>query len=83
MKNNCIFVVHYTKISVKKLKKMKKRTLKIALVLLVLLTTEYMFSQTPPPNRAPGPPGLPIDGGLFTLISLAFGYGVSKLRNKK
>ena len=63
---------------------MKKRTLKIALVLMFLLAAEFMFSQsTPPPNRAPAPPGLPIDGGIFTLIAVAFGYGVSKLRNKK
>ena len=62
---------------------MKNKILKLALVLVALLATEYVFSQNPPPNRVPGPPGLPIDGGLFTLIALAFGYGVNKLRNKK
>ena len=63
---------------------MKKRTLKIALILMFLLVTEFVFSQsTPPPSRVPGPPGLPIDGGIFTLIAVAFGYGVSKLRSKK
>ena len=67
----------------KKLKRMKKRIFKTALMLVVLLATEYVFSQTPPSRRPPGPPGLPIDGGLFTLIAVAFGYGISKLRNKK
>jgi len=62
---------------------MKKNSIKIALVFVVLLTAEYIFAQTPPANRPPPPPGLPIDGGLFTLLAVAFGYGINKLRNKK
>lgn len=62
---------------------MKKNTLKIALLFVVLFATNYLFAQTPPANRPPPPPGLPIDGGIFTLVAVAFGYGVSKLRNKK
>ena len=62
---------------------MKKNTLKIALILVLVLTSEFMFSQTPPANRPPPPPGLPIDGGIFTLFAVAFGYGINKLRNKK
>lgn len=62
---------------------MKKNMLKIALLFVVLMTTSYLFAQTPPANRPPPPPGLPIDGGIFTLVAVAFGYGVSKLRNKK
>lgn len=46
------------------------------------MTAEFMFSQTPPANRPP-PPGLPIDGGLFALLTAAFGYGINKLRRKK
>lgn len=62
---------------------MKKRIFKITLVLVFLLATEFVFSQTPPSRTPPPPPGLPIDGGLFTLIAVAFGYGINKLRNKK
>jgi hypothetical protein len=62
---------------------MKKRILKIALLLVILLATEFVFSQTPPSRTPPPPPGLPIDGGIFSLIAVAFGYGISKLRSKK
>ena len=61
---------------------MKKKMLKIVIVFIALFATEYIFSQTPPPNRGAVPPGLPIDGGVFSLIAIAFGYGVNKLRNK-
>ena len=61
---------------------MNNKLLKSILVLVVLLTSEYVFSQVPPPNRTP-PPGLPIDGSLFTLVAVAFGYGINKLKNKK
>jgi len=61
---------------------MKKRIFKINFVLLFLLVTEFVFAQTAPPNRTP-PPGLPIDGGLFALVAVAFGYGINKLRSKK
>lgn len=62
---------------------MKKNTFKIALVFVALLATEFLFAQNAPANRPPPPPGVPIDGGIFTLVIAAFGYGVSKLRNKK
>ena len=60
---------------------MKKNTLRIILIFVVLMTTEFVFSQTPPANSPP--PGLPIDGGLFALLAVAFGYGINKLRRKK
>ncbi|HIP27459.1 MAG TPA: hypothetical protein EYG80_07375 [Flavobacteriaceae bacterium] len=62
---------------------MKKNTLRIILIFVVLMTAEFMFSQTPPANRPSPPPGLPIDGGLFALLTAAFGYGINKLRRKK
>ena len=63
---------------------MKKSTLKLVLVVVILFVAELVFAQSmPAPQRAPGPPGLPIDGGLLALMSVAFGYGVSKLRERK
>lgn len=63
---------------------MKQNTFKIFLITVLLITTELMFAQTiPPSNRPPPPPGLPIDGGIFALITLAFGYAINKLRNKE
>jgi len=62
---------------------MKKNTLKVALLLVLVLTSTFIFAQTPPANRPPPPPGLPIDGGIFSLIAIAFGYGIKKLREKR
>ena len=63
---------------------MKKNILKIVIVFVFLLAVEFMFAQTSPPaNRPPPPPGLPIDGGLFALLAVGFGYGIKKLRIKK
>lgn len=62
---------------------MKKNTLNTVLIIIVLLSTTILFAQNPPTNRPPVPPGLPIDGGLFTLAAVAFGYGVSKIKKNK
>ncbi len=62
---------------------MKKNTLKIAFIFVVIMTSGLVFSQNAPANRPPPPPGLPIDGGIFNLVVLAMGYGVKKMKNKK
>lgn len=62
---------------------MKKSTLKIVLLVLFFVIAEIVVAQTPPGNRPPAPPGLPIDGGIFTLFAVAFGYAIKKLRIKK
>ncbi len=61
---------------------MKKNTLKIVLLVVVLMTAEFIFAQTPPANRPPPPPGLPIDGGVIALFAVALGYASNKLRKK-
>ena len=33
---------------------------------------------TPPPPTPPPPPGLPIDGGVFILFSIAVAFGIYK-----
>tara|TARA_B110000967_G_scaffold209439_1_gene265642 strand:+ start:1738 stop:1878 length:141 start_codon:yes stop_codon:yes gene_type:complete len=45
---------------------------------MVLLISQTAYSQGPPP---PNPPGIPIDGGIFFLLSTAIIYGVTKIRN--
>ncbi len=61
---------------------MKKNTLKIILIFVVLMTAEFVFCQTPPSNRPPPPPGLPIDVGLFALFAVAIGYAVKEFKFK-
>ena len=74
----------------------KYRTL--LLVLLLTFASSGMFAQNCPPgcrphptrpgvcigrNCPPGPPGLPIDGGLGFLLVLGAAYGVKRLKEKK
>jgi len=40
-------------------------------------------SGNPPPPMPPPPPGLPIDGGLFALISAVFGIFYASKKMKK
>lgn len=64
------------------LRPMKVTLQKIVLGLVVLLSSQafYAADSTPPPPTPPPPPGLPIDGGLFILFSMALvlGYFASK-----
>ncbi len=63
---------------------MNKNTKKTVLFLIVVLSVFYAIAQhAPAPNRAPPPPGIPVDGGLFTLLAVAVGYAVKKLRIRK
>ncbi len=62
---------------------MNKKTLTVLFLVVFIMIAEFAISQTPPARRPPPPPGLPIDGGLLALISVAFGYAVKKLRIKK
>ncbi len=63
---------------------MNKNTQKTVLFLLVVLSVFYSIAQhAPAPNRAPPPPGIPIDGGLLALLTVAVGYAINKLRIKK
>jgi hypothetical protein len=54
-----------------------KKSTVIILFTMVLLISQTAYSQPPPPN----PPGIPIDGGIFLLLSTAIIYGVTKIRN--
>ena len=64
---------------------MNKKNTKIIFIILVFVSVGFLFSQNPSaPNRTPPPPpGIPIDGGILTLITIGAGYALSKLRNKK
>lgn len=57
---------------------MKIAVQKIVIVVLILLSGETCFAQTPPPPTPP--PGLPIDGGLVVMffVALILGYLFSK-----
>jgi len=61
---------------------MKNNLFKIIYTVIFLLLTIGVFAENVPQPGVP-PPGLPIDGGLLTLLAVGFGYGVKKLRNKK
>ena len=62
---------------------MKKDTLKIILILVVLFTVNFILAQTPPNRTPPPPPGSPIDGGIFVLLTIAIGFAIKKLGFKK
>lgn len=54
---------------------MKVTIQKIVLVLMVMLSSQFVFSQIPPPPSPPPPPGLPIDGGVVAMFFVALGLG--------
>ena len=55
---------------------MKVTIQKIVLVLTVMLSSQFVFSQaTPPPPTPPPPPGLPIDSGVVIMFFVALGLG--------
>ncbi|HFS67934.1 MAG TPA: hypothetical protein ENK67_06965 [Flavobacteriia bacterium] len=64
---------------------MSKENIKSVLLVMAILTISVVFAQNPSaPNRTPPPPpGVPIDGGIFALLSVALGYAINKLRIKK
>ncbi len=63
---------------------MNKSTQKTVLFLIVILSVFYSIAQNAPtPNRPPPPPGIPVDGGLFALLTVAVGYAVKKLKIRK
>ena len=55
---------------------------KIFASILFVLISCVTLAQTggPPPPAPPPPPGLPIDGGIYILLSLGILYGVRKLQ---
>jgi hypothetical protein len=55
-----------------------KKNTAIILLIMVLLISQTAYSQLPPP-----PPGIPIDGGIFVLLSAAIIYGVTKIRKNR
>lgn len=61
---------------------MNKNTLKLVLLLVVIMIANIAFAQTPPNRTPPPPPGVPVDGGLFILISAAAGLAYKKLKRK-
>ncbi|WP_320815982.1 hypothetical protein [Flavobacterium sp.] len=55
---------------------MKVTIQKIVLVLMVMLSSQNVFSEiAPPPPTPPPPPGLPIDGGIVLMFFVALGLG--------
>jgi hypothetical protein len=56
--------------------------------LLIFLTAISTYTANaggvpPPPPRAPGPPGLPIDNGLLLLACIAIVYGIYIIQKLK
>jgi hypothetical protein len=63
--------------------KIRHKTIYILLVLLsISVVSIAQGSGNPPPPMPPPPPGLPIDGGVFAIISAIFGmfYAGKKLK---
>jgi len=58
---------------------MKNTKIKQLIITILLASFSHnIVAQGPPPP--PPPPGLPIDGGIFLLMSLAIGYAIKKIR---
>lgn len=57
----------------------------IASILFVLISFVCLAQggNPPPPPSPPPPPGLPIDGGLLTILGLGVIYGANKLLRAK
>jgi hypothetical protein len=57
------------------------------IITLFLITMSLTFAQEPPSpsdrTGTPGPPGTPIDGGVFALFVAGVFYGVKKAIKKK
>ncbi len=71
-----------------------KTLIKLTTAIIILLTINLSFAQTPPPpNGDGGNPnsggntpvggGAPIGGGLFILVALGAGYGAKKVYDYK
>lgn len=60
-------------------KKMNKSFLKIIFVMVALFAANIIFAQTPPSRTPPPPPGIPLDGGILTLLAVAVGIAVKKI----
>ena len=57
---------------------MANKYFKAILLFAFILVSEIALAQGPPP----GPPGLPIDGGILSLLALGLGYAVKKIYDK-
>ena len=59
-----------------------KTTYIIILLLSISFVSIAQGSGNPPPPMPPPPPGLPIDGGIFAIVSVVFGmfYAGKKLK---
>ncbi len=56
----------------------------IASILFVLISFVCVAQVSgPPPPSPPPPPGLPVDGGILTLLGLGLVYGAKKLLKTK
>jgi len=60
---------------------MKEKKLSLSLLLFCIIFVCTNGQSVPPSPGPPGPPSLPVDGGLFFLIASAIIYGVKKTRN--
>lgn len=58
-----------------------KALLKITLTFAAMAFVGSLFAQGTP-NQDPDM-GVPVDGGIFTVVGSAIAYGVYKVRNKK
>jgi hypothetical protein len=56
-------------------KKSKTPSIALAIIIVLMLTSNVSFGQAPPP------PGVPLDFGLSGLVALCVGYGAYRNKN--
>ncbi len=58
---------------------LKKRSIRLTIILLIMFPEFIIGQVTPPPLLPPPPPGLPIDSGVLFLIIGGVIYGLKKI----
>lgn len=53
------------------------------IIALSLLALPLLAQFPPPPTAAALPPGVPIDGGIISIVGAGVAYGVAKYRKNK
>ena len=61
----------------------KVRIILLSFSFMLICLVAYAEIPPTPPQSAPPPPGLPIDGGLSLLLISGVAYGIFELKRKK